>query len=257
MTLRIPHAMIWDDRLDASDAETIDMLNATCARLNEMRALEINISGPFLRSKIAWKLATYQHGLLHRVIALMDGVALAWNDRATLPAMLSARALMETFALFCALDTDLARHLAAEDIGRLDALAQNGNFATRDEELLEGHLETRATNILTFIARYDRRVPGFRAHYDRMSERCHPNALGHHFMFSTFDEQEGSVTYSDETNLRMNADLIMGAILLLPLIEDAMNRLNDSVLAVSELDHRLAPLAIREEDDKAPSASGA
>ena len=38
-----------------------------------LRAVEINVSGKFLRSKIAWKLATYQHALLHRLVALMNG----------------------------------------------------------------------------------------------------------------------------------------------------------------------------------------
>jgi hypothetical protein len=42
-----------------------------------LRAVEINVSGKFLRSKIAWKLATYQHVLLHRLVALMDGAAVA------------------------------------------------------------------------------------------------------------------------------------------------------------------------------------
>ena len=57
------------------------------------------MSGPFARSKIAWKLATYQHVLLHRIVALMDGASVAWNNRCTLSAMLSVRALMETLAV--------------------------------------------------------------------------------------------------------------------------------------------------------------
>jgi hypothetical protein len=54
-----------------------------------LRPVEINVSGKFARSKIAWKLATYQHVLLHRLVANMDGAAVACNNRCTLSAMLS------------------------------------------------------------------------------------------------------------------------------------------------------------------------
>jgi hypothetical protein len=50
------------------------------------------VFGKFRRSKIAWKVASYQHVLLHRIVALMDGAAVAWNSRSTLSCMLSARA---------------------------------------------------------------------------------------------------------------------------------------------------------------------
>ena len=58
MTLKVPNALQWDDRLPADDQTVVDDLNRSLARLNEMRALEINVSGPFARSKIAWKLAS-------------------------------------------------------------------------------------------------------------------------------------------------------------------------------------------------------
>jgi len=68
---------IWDDRLTEADKTLIGGLNASVVRLSGLRAVEINVSGKFVRSKIAWKLATYQHVLLHRLIALIDGAAAA------------------------------------------------------------------------------------------------------------------------------------------------------------------------------------
>ena len=196
--LRVPTSFVWDDRLPEAEKATIDRLNASIARLNELRATEINIAGPFARSKIAWKLATYQHALLHRVIALADGTALAWNAHSTLSAILSARALMETIAMFAELERKVAAFLAKEDIGSLDALAQQGAFASRDEEWIKEFPETKATNILIFVDKFDKRAKGFRSHYDRLSERCQPNSLGHNFMFSALDRTEGSTRYSDE-----------------------------------------------------------
>ena len=98
MTLRPPAMLRWDSRLSEKDRELVAELNASSVRLDGLRAIEINPTGPFGRSKIAWKLVTYQHVLLHRIVSLMDGVAVAWNAHSPLAALLSARAFMETFA---------------------------------------------------------------------------------------------------------------------------------------------------------------
>ena len=99
MTLKKPRHLVWDDRLPETDKQTIESLNQCLDRLNGLRAVEINVAGDFARSKIAWKLATWQHALQHRVVALMDGIAVTWNNRCTLSVMLSARAFMETVAV--------------------------------------------------------------------------------------------------------------------------------------------------------------
>jgi hypothetical protein len=171
---------------------------------------EINVSGHFARSKIAWKLATHQHGLLHRMIALMDGAAVAWINCCTLSAILSARALMETFAVMAAFTDRVADSFAAEDLDALDALAQQGTFASRDPDWIKEFPETKAINVLTYIERFDRQVPGFRGHYDILSERCHPNSLGHNFMFSKLDHTDGLVRFFDENEPSRNGQMIMG-----------------------------------------------
>jgi hypothetical protein len=92
MSLKEPTHLAWDARLSEADKKLIGDLNASLDRLSGMRAVEINVSGKFLRSKIAWNLATYQHVLLHRLVALMDGAAVAWS-RFTMP---SRSALVKT-----------------------------------------------------------------------------------------------------------------------------------------------------------------
>lgn len=240
--LRVPNVLQWDDRLLDKDRPLFDDVNAVLLRLDEMRATEINVSGPFARSKIAWKLASYQHALLHRIVALMDGVARAWNHRSTLSAMLSARAFMETLAIMHAFEADTARMLAAEDISGLDALVQRGTFASRDAEFVKNFPASKAVNILTFIDRFDRLAEGFRGHYDMLSERCHPNALGHNFMFARLDRSTGTVSYSEETEPRRNAHMIFSAILPLCLVEGVMKRLDKTIEEVAEIHHRLAPM---------------
>lgn len=240
--LRSPRLLIWDDRLPEEDKELVSILDASLQRLNEMRAVEINVSGPFARSKIAWKLASYQHALLHRIVSLVDGVAVSWNERCTLSAILSARAFMETLAVLARLETRVANLLEAEDLGGLDSIAQNGIFATRDEEMLKEFSGTKAINAVTYVKKYDEFAPGFAAHYDILSERCHPNSLGHNFLFSKLDRSNGSITFFDERETRRNGGMVLAAIAPLPLVESLMVRLDDLIQKVADFQHRVAPV---------------
>lgn len=242
MTMKEPNPLIWDERLTQADEGLVAELNASLERLNCSRPVEINVSGPFARSKIAWKLAIYQHLILHRIVALMNGVAIAWNNHCTLSAILSARALMETIAVMAEFDERVVSFLASEDLGELDALAQRGIFATRDAEWLVEFPEYKATNILTYIDKFDKRLPGFKGHYDRLSERCHPNAAGHNSMFSELDRSTGSVRFFDEREPSGNGQMIFAALIPLQLIESIMTRLDDSIIKVSDLHHRISPV---------------
>jgi hypothetical protein len=242
MSLKEPTHFTWDDRLTDADKETVSELNASLDRLNGLRAVEITVSGKFLRSKIAWKLATYQHALLHRLVALMDGAAVAWNNRCTLSCMLSARAFMETFAVMAEFERRVSRLLKEEDLGGLDALAQNGIFASRDPEWIKENPETQAISVLTYIDKFDKRAEGFRGHYDMLSERCHPNSLGHNFMFSELDRSDGTVRYCDEREPERNGQMILAALAPLPLVESIMTRLDELIEKVSDLHHRVAPI---------------
>jgi hypothetical protein len=240
--LREPSPFMWDERLREKDKRLVAELNGALARLNERRAVEINVSGHFARSKIAWKLAVHQHGLLHRIIALIDGTAVGWNNRCTLSAILSARALMETIAVMAVFADRVADSFAAENLGALEDIAQRGTFSSRDPEWLKDAPETKAVNVLTYIDSLDKHAPGFRGHYDMLSERCHPNSLGHNFMFSKLDRSNGSVRFFDEREPQRNGQMILAALAVFPLVESLMNRLDDLILRVSDLQHRVAPV---------------
>jgi hypothetical protein len=249
MSLKEPTHIMWDDRLPEGDKKLVSELNASLGQLSGLRALEINVSGKFLRSKIAWKLATYQHVLLHRLVALMDGTAIAWNSRCTLSAMLSARAVMETFAVMAELEQRISRYLKEEDLGGLDAVAQNGIFASRDPDWIKDNPETQAVSVLTYVDKFDKRVEGFRGHYDRLSERCHPNSLGHNFMFAELDRTDGTVRFCNEREPKHNGELIIAALIPLPLVESIMMRLDSLIEKVSDLHHRVEPVGRAAEEN--------
>jgi hypothetical protein len=253
MNLKEPTHLVRDDGLTERDRKLVNRLNASLDRLSRMRALEIKVSGRFLRSKIAWKLAVYQHALLHRIVALMDGVAVSWNNECTLSAMLSAPALMETLAVMAELERRVKRLLKEQDLSGLDALGQNGTFASRDPEWIKENPETRAVNITTYIDKFDKLFTGFRGHYDRLSERCHPNSLGHNFMFAKLDTNVGTVRFCKEREPERNRELILAAVVLLPLVETLSARLDELIERVSDFQHRVAPVDGGPESGHAPA----
>jgi hypothetical protein len=106
----------------------------------------------------------------------------------------------------------LKKHIAARDIGALDALLNSRTYATRDKKWIEENSESEAINVLTLIDRMDRRTgSGVRRHYELMSERCHPNYLGHHQMYGTLDVETGTTIFSETKDIERHRDVILGA----------------------------------------------
>jgi hypothetical protein len=244
--ITVPRALAWDDRLDVKDQTTIADINTAVNTLFGLLAVEINVSGHFARSKIAWKLASYQHALLHRMLRLMDGVALSFNQNSNvLVALLAARAFMETFAAFAELESRLPVLLAAEDLAGLDHIGQNGLFANRDSEMLATHPDTKAINAQTFVDKYDKRTSGFREHYGLLSEFCHPNAAGHARLFSLLDTSDGTVCFGEEAQPAGLAHLVIGAIFIVLDVERLMTRLDKVIVDISDYHHRVAPAPAR------------
>jgi hypothetical protein len=249
--LKEPIHFKWDERLPDADKDFLVELNAALDAINGKRAVQITRSGPFARSKIAWKLAGYQHALLHRIVALTDGAAVAWNNRCTLSAMLSARALMETFAVIAEVEHRVRQLLVEKDLGGLDALAQGGVFASRDPELIKENPEIKAVNVLTYVQKFDKRIEGFLSHYDRLSERCHPNAPGHNFMFAKLDRTDATIDFTDKRNPEWNGHMIFVAFGTLPLTGPISDRLHQLILQVADYHHSVAPVGGSRDDTAA------
>jgi hypothetical protein len=54
-----------------------------------------------------------------------------------------------------------------------------------------------SVNVLNFVDRVDRDIPGFRHQYDRLSEIAHPNWAGTVFLFSTPDLRRGVANFGE------------------------------------------------------------
>jgi hypothetical protein len=222
--------------LNEDDVKLVKEINGGLYRLRAQRVDQIKVEGRLIESKLAWKLAVYREAVLWRIVALTESVALNWNCDNIVGTYLPARALIETSALLLDLEHELKKHVASRDIAALDALLNSRTFATRDKKWIEENPQSEAINILTLIDRMDKRTgSSIRTHYDLMSERCHPNYLGHHQLYGTLDVETGTTTFSETKNIERHRDVILGATLLLLLDERCIDRLENEIDRVAAL----------------------
>lgn len=230
-------------RLDLDEVESVQEANATILRLAERRKTEITVAGPLAQSKLTWKVAVYQQAILYRVVMLASGAASAWNDGNTLTSFLAARALVETVAVVSDFAHQLRAFLAASDLKSVNELVMNRTFATRDEVMLAERPGTQSVNVLTLIDKLDAAgLSGVRGHYDIMSERSHPNSMGHHQMFAITDKVTGTVTFTTTKRLELDFRHLFAGAFLVRLVESTMDELDKLVLDVAELQHRSNPV---------------
>ena len=229
---------------DVTRAQDFLTIDATIGRLAARKRQQVDVQGPLLKSKLAWKVATYQQAVLYRVVALAEGTRLAWNAGNFVLAILAARALTETIAVFDEFESTLDKHLGQEDLSAIDGVIMNRTFATRDEKLICGSQnEILAINVLTFIDKLERRYKlPIRTHYESLSERCHPNSAGHHQMYSTTDYVTGAVSFSEAKQPAVYLDAIRPALGLVAIFEQTMDSLDKSVLKVADLQDRRNPV---------------
>jgi hypothetical protein len=227
-------------------ATNMRAVNATLARLRQQRKGQILVEGPLQKSKLAWKVATYRQAILYRTVMLTEGIALNWNERNGLCSFLAARALIETVAVTFDLARTLERAIKQQDLSSVDTVIMNRTFASRDEEWLKLSPPSKAVNVLTLIERLDQEyLQGVRWHYDSLSERCHPNSLGHHHFFGKLDRDTGATTYRESSDIEGHLNSVLLGAMLIGLAEFCLNDLDKAVGEIAELQDAVDPVGGR------------
>ena len=228
--------------LAAEKWDQIEGYNACLHRLLARRKRKAVVEGPLIESKTGWKLATLQQSLLYRICALANGAADAWNANNVPAALIVGRALMETVALTEFVRSELLRLGEPMDMAaaeRIDELCNQQLFSTRDEKkVADGHGHM-ARNILTYIDKFDKKIPSIRETYDFLSEWAHPNGSGHFFTFGEIDKQTGSVTFQESApRVRGIQGHVVACFMLIQFVELAMDTFDETIPMVSEAQWR-------------------
>jgi hypothetical protein len=217
--------------------EDVECFNACLERLLSRRKSEIDVRGPLIESKTAWKCAVLQQAFLYRVTLLALGCADAWNAGNIVCSMLAARALLETIVLCNFIRDEAEKFAAAGDIEAIETLANQQLFSTKDEGVIAGGFGHKAKSILTYVDKFEKKIPGIREHYEFISEWCHPNGSGHLFTYGEINKQNGTVRFSNATPfVRGIQGHIMGCFMLILFMEPIMAALDEIIPRVSEID---------------------
>jgi hypothetical protein len=137
-----------------------------------------------LSAKIPYKATCFREALIWRAEELGRTACEHYERGDVIAAILLTRGLTETAAAVWYLKELIERQLAS------------GIETDLDEKmmaLLMGHKNLRdmpqAINVLKFLDRVDKAIPGFRKSYDSMSEYAHPNWAGTSYVYSKDDRQ--------------------------------------------------------------------
>lgn len=192
--------LVDPNMVESAHRDDIVKLNSALEELAKRRIPSIDIlNEPYRRSKITWKVAILSNAVTHRFVSLAEGAGLSWNNSIFLSAVLNGRAMVETAAFFWEFSKAFEKHAAGAEFAAADELVTKALFGTRDEELLEENPELKARQILNSIDAIDKHLlPGYRSHYDGLSEFCHPNSFGHRGIFSTTDYKTGIATFQSK-----------------------------------------------------------
>jgi len=222
--------------------EDVERFNACLERLLKRRKSEVVVSGPLTESKTAWKCAVLQQALLYRVTMLASGCAEEWNSGNIVCSMLAARALLETIVLSSFFRDEAENFAAANDIEAIEKLANEQLFSTKDERVIAAGFGHKAKSKLTYVDKFEKKIPGLRDHYEFISEWCHPNGSGHLFTYGEINKLSGTVRFSDAT-LRVKGiqGHIMACFMLVLFVEPIMDALDEIIPRVSEIDPNVGP----------------
>jgi hypothetical protein len=162
------------------------LTSAGCHRLEEVNLLVPRLRSA-LRPSLSWSssgpaafnVEVYAQFMLHRILALVDGSAAAWNGRNGLAAAILARAVLESVAVWVKVTKDAERHIAERGFDDYDKLIARIFFGKKNESSADGaKSQTPALSpihVLTAMDALEKDHIGVRKAYDELCEVAHPN----------------------------------------------------------------------------------
>jgi len=143
--------------------------------------------------------------LCWRMAQLSRSAFECFEKRKLAAAILLARAAMETSAALWYLRKVMESSIETQTIGEADQrLMQLLMGSKSDTDTLP-----EAINVLKCVDSVDKKIPGFRYQYDRLSEFAHPNWAGTALLFSK--REEGGIANFGE-NMRSEETVLVGGL---------------------------------------------
>jgi hypothetical protein len=172
----------WKDDL----AEARELAAGLSASLPD----KIEIAALGVRSKAPFQLLTVREALIWRTEELARGACDALGKEDFTVAALLIRSIAESAAMTWYLLEILENRKGYTPAQLNDILMRM--FAGSKNGWADG---PEAINVLTFVKRLDKQIPGFEAAYHSLSEYAHPNWRGVSGLYSSIDRENFAVHY--------------------------------------------------------------
>lgn len=153
--------------------------------------------------------------------------------------------MLESIVLAHHIRAELLRLRETKDAAAADGIDELCNqhlFATRNDQIVAGGYGYQAKNILTYIDKFDKKIPSVREAYDFLSEFAHPNGSGHLFTYGAINRQTGHVTFHElAPQVRGIQGHVIGCFMLLKFFELIMDTFEETIPIVAEVDKGQGP----------------
>jgi hypothetical protein len=165
--------------------EKINLLNIVILDFKKLYRKKISINIEDLNKNFITKINLYIQINLRRFSELLESISLNAQYKLKLPAILSARACLETVALFCAFKNEFESKIKHNQYDEVHRIIDKYIRITLDQEYLSGFeseedkMFYKSTNILTLIKnKLGKIVPEAVTDYEYLSNKVHPNFEG-------------------------------------------------------------------------------
>lgn len=205
-------------------AELISEIRAQLALISYNLPSVVDPAGISLVAKIPYKVLTFREALLWRTEELARTACEMFERSELASAILLTRGVSENAAILWYLHELVAKNTGSVE-PELDDRVMRLLMGSRNNEEMP-----QAIQILAAVDKADKKIPGTRRSYDRLSEYAHPNWSGVAFLFSHIDHDEiltrlGRNPRALEGPARMGLGSLQGA---LRMFEFAYNTITDN-----------------------------
>lgn len=112
---------------------------------------------------------------LRRIVDLAEGAEAFFREGRLVPGCTLTRSVVETVAVHFTVWKKLTAQIEAADFNGTHTLLMSVVFGRRDKG---DDWPSKSVHVLTAIDHMDKKFPGFRSEYDRLSEYLHPGLAG-------------------------------------------------------------------------------
>ncbi len=208
-------------------AEDLAEARQLAAGLSASLPDKIEIAALGVCSKAPFQLLTVREALIWRTEELARGACDALEKEDFAVAALLIRSIAESAAMTWYL-LEILENRAGYTPGQLNDILMR-MFAGSKNGLAEG---PEAINVLTFVKRLDKKMPGFEAAYNSLSEYAHPNWRGVSGLYSKIDRENFTVYYGRGLRAELARNQLVNALIGgLLTFHDGYNKIADAMPA--------------------------